>query len=86
MRIFDATGRRLLRTFLTGLLAARPLSATVLVFVWAARLLYDWVGPGSLIGTGLMLLFTLLQGLYLSRHLPDEPTDSDPQLPSSRAP
>ncbi|GAP33782.1 DUF502 domain-containing protein [Piscinibacter sakaiensis] len=42
--------RRLLRTFLTGLLAALPLIATVAVLVWAARLLYDWLGPGSLVG------------------------------------
>jgi uncharacterized membrane protein len=44
------SARRLLRTFLTGLLAALPLVATVAIFVWAARLLYAWVGPGSLVG------------------------------------
>ncbi len=42
--------RPLPRTFLTGLLAALPLVATVAVFVWAARLLYEWLGPGSLVG------------------------------------
>jgi uncharacterized membrane protein len=42
--------RRLLETFLTGLLAALPLAATLAIFVWSARLLYAWLGPGSLIG------------------------------------
>ncbi len=28
--------------------------------------------------TGLMLIFTLAQGLYLSRHLPEEPQDKQP--------
>ena len=45
-----ATTRHLLRTFLTGLLAALPLIATVAIFIWAARLLYAWLGPGSLVG------------------------------------
>jgi uncharacterized membrane protein len=44
------TSRHLLRTFLTGLLAALPLLATVAIFVWLARLLYEWLGPGSLFG------------------------------------
>jgi uncharacterized membrane protein len=44
------TARHLLRIFLTGLLAALPLAATVLVFVWGARLLYAWLGPGSFFG------------------------------------
>lgn len=46
----NATVRRLLRTFLTGLLAALPLAATLLILVWAVRLLYEWLGPGSLLG------------------------------------
>ncbi|MEO8280154.1 MAG: DUF502 domain-containing protein [Ideonella sp.] len=45
----DST-RHVLRTFLTGLLAALPLIATIAVCVWVARLLYAWFGPGSLIG------------------------------------
>jgi uncharacterized membrane protein len=45
-----ATGRRLLQTFVTGLLAALPLAATVAIFVWGAQLLYGWLGPGSLVG------------------------------------
>ncbi len=40
----------MLRIFVTGLLAALPLAATILIFVWGARLLYGWVGPGSLVG------------------------------------
>jgi uncharacterized membrane protein len=40
----------MLRIFITGLLAALPLAATILIFVWGARLLYGWVGPGSMIG------------------------------------
>ena len=41
---------RLLNTFVTGLLAALPLAATVLVFVWAVRLLVDYLGPSSVVG------------------------------------
>ncbi len=44
------SSRQVLRTFLTGLLAALPLMATVAVCVWAVRLMYGWFGPGSLIG------------------------------------
>jgi len=41
---------RLLRIFLTGALAAMPLFATVLVFVWAANVLIRWLGPESAMG------------------------------------
>lgn len=51
----DST-RHLLRTFLTGLLAALPLMATLAVCVWAARLVYEWFGPGSLIGQVLVAI------------------------------
>jgi uncharacterized membrane protein len=40
----------MLRIFITGLLAALPLAATILIFVWGAQLLYGWVGPGSMVG------------------------------------
>lgn len=43
----------LLRIFATGLLAALPLAATVLVFWWAASILLQWLGPQSAIGRGL---------------------------------
>jgi uncharacterized membrane protein len=46
----NTTARHLLSTFLTGLLAALPLAATLLILVWLVRLLYDWLGPHSLIG------------------------------------
>jgi uncharacterized membrane protein len=49
-------GRKLLQTFVAGLLTALPLAATVLVFVWAARFAYDLVGPNSLVGRGLKAL------------------------------
>ena len=39
-----------LRIFVTGALAALPLAATILVFVWAANVLIRWLGPDSAIG------------------------------------
>lgn len=48
------TARHALRIFLTGLLAALPLAATLLIFVWGARVLYAWLGPGSFVG-GLLI-------------------------------
>ena len=53
-----ATARHTLQIFLTGLLAALPLAATVLIFVWGARVLYAWLGPGSLVG-GLLIALGL---------------------------
>jgi uncharacterized membrane protein len=41
---------RVSRIFLTGLLAALPLAATVAIFVWAVGLLIGWLGPDSAIG------------------------------------
>ena len=38
-----------------------------------------WVNFKLFGGIGLMLVFTLAQGLYLSRHLPDEPAAKEPQ-------
>jgi uncharacterized membrane protein len=43
--------RHLLNTFVTGALAALPLAATILIFVWGARLVVDYLGPQSLVGT-----------------------------------
>lgn len=48
--------RQLLKTFLTGLLAALPLIATIAVCVWAARLIFAWFGPDSLIGRVLVAI------------------------------
>lgn len=46
----NAAASRVLRVFVTGALAALPLSATILIVVWAVRLLLSWIGPDSLIG------------------------------------
>jgi hypothetical protein len=48
--------RHLLRIFVTGLLAALPLAATVAIFWWAANLLIRWLGPDSLVGGALAAL------------------------------
>jgi uncharacterized membrane protein len=42
--------RRLLNIFVTGALAALPLAATIAIFVWAARLAAEYLGPYSLVG------------------------------------
>jgi uncharacterized membrane protein len=41
---------RLLRIFITGLLAALPLAATIAIFWWATGLLLHWLGPDSAAG------------------------------------
>lgn len=46
----------LLRTFVTGLLAALPLAATIAIFWWAASLLFRWLGPDSAIGSVLVAI------------------------------
>lgn len=61
--------RHLLQTFVTGLLAALPLAATVLVFVWAARLLVDLVGPSSFIGRGFKALGLGVTGSEIAGYL-----------------
>lgn len=50
------TGRRLLNVFITGALAALPLAATILIFVWGARVVVDYLGPTSLVGGWLVQL------------------------------
>ena len=45
--------RRLAAVFVAGLLAALPLATTALVVAWGARLVYEWLGPGSLVGRAL---------------------------------
>lgn len=42
--------RHLLRLFVTGLLAALPLAATVAIFAWLFNLLREWFGPSSAVG------------------------------------
>ena len=46
----NRTTRHLLNVFGTGLLAALPLAATILIFVWGARLVVEYVGPQSFLG------------------------------------
>jgi uncharacterized membrane protein len=46
--------RRLLRTFVTGLLAALPLLATVAVVWWMVSFVFGWLGPESGIGSVLV--------------------------------
>lgn len=50
------SSNRLLNTFFTGLLAALPLAATVLIFAWAVRVLVDYLGPNSYMGRVLKAL------------------------------
>ena len=45
-----STSAHVLRIFLTGLLAALPLAATIAIFWWAAELTLRWVGPDSAAG------------------------------------
>lgn len=47
----NRTTRHLLNVFVTGLLAALPLAATILIFVWGARLVVEYVGPQSFLGS-----------------------------------
>jgi uncharacterized membrane protein len=42
--------KRLINVFVTGALAALPLAATILIFVWGARLVVEYLGPNSLVG------------------------------------
>lgn len=52
------TSAQLLRIFLTGLLAALPLAATIAIFWWTADLLIRWLGPDSAVG-GVMVAIGL---------------------------
>ncbi len=60
---------RLLNTFVTGLLAALPLAATVLVFVWAVRLLVEYLGPRSIFGRLLQTLGLGIAESEVARYL-----------------
>jgi uncharacterized membrane protein len=61
--------RHLSRTFLAGLLAALPLAATVLIFVWIVQLLVQWLGPWSLIGRVLVAIGIGAAGSELAGYL-----------------
>lgn len=57
-----ATGRHLLRVFITGLLAALPLAATIAIFAWAISFLFGWLGPNSGVGRLLVAIGVGLTG------------------------
>lgn len=42
--------RELLRIFVTGLVAALPVLATLAIFGWGVALLWAWLGPSSVVG------------------------------------
>ncbi len=48
--------RRLVEIFVTGALAALPLAATIVIFVWGARVMVEYLGPQSLVGRLLVRL------------------------------
>ncbi len=52
----NRTTGRLLNTLIAGILAALPLAATLLILIWAVRFLYDYLGPGSLVGRWIQAL------------------------------
>ena len=52
-----AHARKLLRVFVTGLLAALPLAATIAIFAWAISFLFGWLGPNSGVGGVLVAIF-----------------------------
>ena len=63
------TLRRLLNTFVAGALAALPLAATALIFVWGARLAVDYLGPGSFTGNILMSIGLTMGGSEVVAYL-----------------
>lgn len=59
----------MLRIFITGLLAALPLAATLLIFAWVIRLLFGWVGPGSPVGRVLASIGLAVTGFEVAGYL-----------------
>jgi uncharacterized membrane protein len=57
-----AHARKLLRVFVTGLLAALPLAATIAIFAWAISFLFGWLGPSSGVGSVLVAIGVALTG------------------------
>jgi uncharacterized membrane protein len=57
-----AQARKLLRVFVTGLLAALPLAATIAIFAWAISFLFGWLGPSSGVGSVLVAIGVALTG------------------------
>lgn len=60
---------RLLRIFVTGLLAALPLAATIAIFWWAANLLVGWFGPQSAAGRLLVAIGLGVSGSEVAGYL-----------------
>ena len=56
------TSRHLLGLFVTGLLAALPLAATVAIFWWAASVLLHWFGPDSAVGSVMVPIGLVITG------------------------
>lgn len=63
------SSRHLVQFFITGVLAALPLAATVAIFWWLASLLLRWLGPDSLIGRALVSLGLGVTGSELVGYL-----------------
>jgi uncharacterized membrane protein len=61
--------RPLLRIFVTGLLAALPLAATVAIFAWVIDLLMRWIGPQSAVGSLLTTIGLSVTGSELISYL-----------------
>lgn len=56
MPAMNRTPAHLLRLFITGLLAALPVAATLVIFAWALSVVAGLVGPSSLVGSMLVAL------------------------------
>lgn len=65
----NRTVRHLLNIFVTGALAALPLAATLLIFVWGARLAVEYLGPESLVGGLLVRIGLGITGSVLIGYL-----------------
>lgn len=61
--------RSLVRVFITGLLAALPLAATVAIVAWTVDLLLGWVGPDTGVGGLLVALGFGLSGSVVVGYL-----------------
>jgi len=61
--------REFVRIFVTGLVAALPLVATLAIVGWAASLLWNWLGPGSPIGGALVKVGIGITGSELIGYL-----------------
>ncbi|MBV9631084.1 MAG: hypothetical protein JO230_23520, partial [Xanthobacteraceae bacterium] len=46
----------LLRPFVAGLLVVLPAVLTIILLGWIANLLYGFLGPGSIVGRGLVAI------------------------------